>query len=61
MMFGSVLFGILADKYGRRRIIIISAALNTVFGMFTALAPTYYWILTARILVGFALSGAAQG
>ena len=60
-MLGSVLFGILADKYGRRRIIIISAVLNTSFGMITALAQSYYWILAARMLVGFALSGAAQG
>ncbi len=38
-----------------------SAILNTLFGMFTAIAPTFYWILLARTLVGFALSGAAQG
>ncbi len=61
MMFGSFLFGIIADKYGRRRVIMASAILNTLFGMFTAFAPTFYWILLARTLVGFALSGAAQG
>ncbi len=60
-MFGSFLFGIIADKYGRRRVIMASAILNTLFGMFTAIAPTFYWILLARTLVGFALSGAAQG
>jgi MFS family permease len=60
-MFGSFLFGIIADKYGRRRVIMASAILNTLFGMFTAFAPTFYWILLARTLVGFALSGAAQG
>jgi putative MFS transporter len=61
MMFGAFIFGITADKYGRRRVIVISAILNTVFGIFTAFAPNYYWVLIARILVGFALSGAAQG
>jgi putative MFS transporter len=61
MMFGSLTFGIIADKYGRRRVIVISAILNTVFGIFTAFAPNYYWVLIARILVGFALSGAQQG
>ncbi|CAF2841284.1 unnamed protein product [Rotaria sp. Silwood2] len=61
MMCGAFLFGILADKYGRRRVILICAILNTFFGIFTAFAPSYYWILLARTLVGFALSGAAQG
>jgi MFS family permease len=61
MMFGSLIFGIIADKYGRRRVIVTSAILNTLFGVFTAFAPSYYWVLVARILVGFALSGASQG
>jgi len=60
-MFGAFIFGIIADKYGRRRVIVITAILNTVFGIFTAFAPSYYWILLARTLVGFAVSGAAQG
>ncbi|UJR15653.1 hypothetical protein I4U23_002589 [Adineta vaga] len=61
MMIGAFIFGIMADKYGRRRVIFLSAVLNTIFGMLTALAPNYYWILVARVLVGFALSGASQG
>ena len=61
MMVGAFLFGIIADKYGRRRVILASAILNTLFGVLTAFAPSYYWILLARTLVGFALSGAAQG
>jgi MFS transporter, putative metabolite:H+ symporter len=61
MMFGAFLFGIIADKYGRQRVIITSAILNTVFGILTAFSPSYYWILLARTSVGFALSGAAQG
>ncbi len=61
MMCGAFIFGIIADKYGRRRVIVTSAILNTLFGVLTAVAPSYYWILLARILVGFALSGAAQG
>lgn len=61
MMIGSFLFGVLADKYGRRRIVLISAIMNTFFGFLTAFAPNYYWILIARTLVGFALAGAAQG
>ena len=60
-MCGAFLFGIIADKYGRRRVILTSAILNTLFGILTAFAPSYVWILIARTLVGFALSGAAQG
>ena len=61
MMVGAFLFGIIADKYGRRRVILASAVLNTLFGVLTAFAPSYSWVLIARILVGFALAGAAQG
>lgn len=61
MMFGAFLSGIIADKYGRQRVIVFSAVLNMIFGIFTAFAPSYYWILIARTLVGFALAGAAQG
>ena len=61
MMVGGFLFGIIADKYGRRRVIVISAVLNTVFGILTAFSPSYWWILLARTSVGFALSGAGQG
>lgn len=61
MMCGAFIFGIVADKYGRKRVIVMSAVLNTIFGIVTAIAPSYYWILGARILVGFALSGASQG
>lgn len=60
MMFGAFLFGIIADKYGRRKVIVASAVLNTTFGLLTALSPNYYWVLIARTMVGFALSGAGQ-
>ncbi|CAF1106815.1 unnamed protein product [Adineta steineri] len=61
MLVGAFTFGVIADKYGRRRVIFTSAVLNTIFGVLTAFAPSYYWILVARICVGFALSGASQG
>lgn len=60
-MCGAFTFGMIADKYGRRRVIAISAVLNTLFGLFTAIAPNYYAVLFARVCVGVALSGAAQG
>ena len=58
MMCGAMLFGIIADKYGRRKVILTSAILNTCFGILTGFAPSYIWILVARTLVGFALAGA---
>lgn len=61
MMFGAMFFGIIADKYGRRKVILTSAILNTIFGISTGFAPSYIWILIARTLVGFALAGASQG
>ncbi|CAF1591204.1 unnamed protein product, partial [Didymodactylos carnosus] len=42
-------------------VIITSAVLNTTFGILTAFSPSYHWVVLARVCVGFALSGAAQG
>jgi MFS transporter, putative metabolite:H+ symporter len=61
MMCGALICGIIADKYGRRRVILASAIINMIFGILTAFAPSYIWILVARMCVGFALAGAAQG
>ncbi|UJR30979.1 hypothetical protein I4U23_018491 [Adineta vaga] len=57
MMIGSFFFGIMADKYGRRKIIFISAILLAVFGVLTTFAPNYNSILVMRTLVGIALAG----
>jgi MFS transporter, AAHS family, 4-hydroxybenzoate transporter len=57
-LFGSVLFGVMGDRLGRRRAIICATA---VFGLFTLLfaaAASYWQLLILRLLNGVALGGA---
>ncbi len=54
-MVGSALAGRSADKFGRRTVLAASSLLVAVFGVGTALAPTYSVMLTFRLLSGVAV------
>lgn len=58
MMFGSYLWGIISDRYGRRFGYLATAIFTGVFGILSAMAPNYSWLLILRTLVGFGLGGA---
>ncbi|XP_040925406.1 organic cation transporter protein isoform X2 [Betta splendens] len=57
LLVGAVLFGTLADKYGRRIIILISLAIQAVFGVGAAFAPNFYTYTVLRFMVGTSISG----
>ncbi|XP_029299281.1 solute carrier family 22 member 13 [Cottoperca gobio] len=57
LLVGSVLFGSMADRYGRRFILLLSIALQTVFGVAVAFAPNFPVYVTLRFLVGTTISG----
>ena len=50
------LFGILADLYGRRWLLIFGLALFGVAGGAAAIAPSYDWLLALRALQGVGMS-----
>ena len=50
--------GPLADKFGRRPILALTAALFTVSAIGSALAPSYHFLVIARIIGGFGVGGA---
>ena len=54
---GGILFGIFADKNGRTKALIYSVLVYAVFTGFCGLAPSVYYLLIARILVGLGLGG----
>ncbi|KAG5276577.1 hypothetical protein AALO_G00107280 [Alosa alosa] len=56
LLVGAVLFGALADKYGRRTIILVGLALQAVFGVGAAFAPTFYIYIVLRFVVGTTIS-----
>ncbi|XP_059206252.1 solute carrier family 22 member 13 [Centropristis striata] len=57
LLVGSLLFGAMADRYGRRFILLLSIALQTVFGVAVAFAPNFTVYVILRFAVGTTISG----
>jgi len=57
MMLGAALFGKIADKYGRRRVFLITVAGDVLFGLLSAFAPNFTALLFLRFLTGAAVGG----
>uniref|UniRef100_A0A672ZLI2 Si:dkey-119m7.4 n=1 Tax=Sphaeramia orbicularis TaxID=375764 RepID=A0A672ZLI2_9TELE len=57
LLVGAVVFGSLADKYGRRNIVLISLTIQVVFGVCAAFAPNFYIYTALRFMVGTSISG----
>ncbi|XP_067264314.1 synaptic vesicle 2-related protein [Chanodichthys erythropterus] len=60
MMLSSSLWGNISDKYGRKVCLTLCMLWTLYYGLLSALAPVYSWILVLRGLVGFGLGGAPQ-
>ena len=58
MIPGALIWGPLADRYGRRPITIVSLIAYGVIAACVAFAPSYEVLFALRILSGFALAGA---
>ncbi|XP_014016662.1 synaptic vesicle 2-related protein isoform X2 [Salmo salar] len=60
MMISSSIWGNISDKYGRKTGLKMSVAWTMFYGVLSAFAPVYGWILFLRALVGFGIGGAPQ-
>ncbi|KAI7813263.1 putative synaptic vesicle 2-related protein, partial [Triplophysa rosa] len=60
MMISSSLWGNISDKYGRKTGLKMSVFWTLFYGLLSAFAPLYGWILFLRALVGFGIGGAPQ-
>src|ERR1700753_963308 len=58
MMLGGLFFGPLADRFGRKRFIVICTALFGLFSLLTALTETPAQLMALRFLTGLGLGGA---
>ncbi len=54
---GAFTFGRLADRYGRRPVLMVNVALYSVFGFLTAFSPSLITFLAIRSLFGVAMGG----
>jgi len=50
IMVGALFFGYLADRYGRRKLFLLTLALYSAFTLASAAAPGYFWFLAFRFL-----------
>ncbi|KAM9824749.1 solute carrier family 22 member 13 [Neosynchiropus ocellatus] len=57
LLVGSVVLGAMADRYGRRFVLLLSLALQTVFGVAVAFAPSFPVYAMLRFVVGMTISG----
>uniref|UniRef100_A0A8C8RFW4 SVOP like n=1 Tax=Pelusios castaneus TaxID=367368 RepID=A0A8C8RFW4_9SAUR len=60
-MVFSILLGLLADRYGRWKILLLSFLWGAYFSLLTSFAPSYIWFVFLRAMVGCGVSGHAQG
>ncbi|MGW4332861.1 MFS transporter [Rhodococcus koreensis] len=57
MALSSLVCGRLADRYGRKLIFTANILVYSAGALFCALAPSYEWLLIARVVVGVGLGG----
>jgi MFS transporter, SP family, galactose:H+ symporter len=58
-LIGAMIGGVLADRFGRRRVIIATATLFVGGAIVTALSPTFTLLISGRIIVGAAIGVAS--
>ncbi|MDM7459537.1 MAG: MFS transporter [Paracoccus sp. (in: a-proteobacteria)] len=57
MFAGAFLFGRLADRIGRKWVLIGTVAMDAIFGLASVLAGDFTWLLVLRFLTGVAVGG----
>ncbi|NWS39976.1 SVOP protein, partial [Probosciger aterrimus] len=60
-MVFSIVLGLLADRYGRWKILLLSFLWGAYFSLLTSFAPSYIWFVFLRAMVGGGVAGHAQG
>jgi putative MFS transporter len=57
MLVGAFLFGRLADRFGRRPVLIATVLIDAAFGFASAFAPSFGWLVALRFLTGLGVGG----
>jgi putative MFS transporter len=57
MLVGAFVFGRLADRIGRRPVLLAAVVIDACFGVASAFAPGFTWLLALRFLTGIGVGG----
>jgi len=57
MFLGALVWGAVADRFGRRNVFLLTVLLDALFGLASALAPSFGLLVAFRFLTGFAVGG----
>ncbi|TPW26190.1 MFS transporter [Pararhizobium mangrovi] len=57
LAFALLVSGPVSDRFGRKPMIVVSLMISALLTVATALAPSFGWLVAARVLVGISLSG----
>ena len=60
MTLSSTFWGTLADKFGRKPILVVTSVFLCYFGILTAFSPSFNWVLFLRFMVGFFIGAIPQ-
>jgi len=56
-MFGGIVWGIVCDRIGRSRSVILSTACFGIFTVLTGLSPSWFLVSACRFFTGFGIGG----
>lgn len=54
---GAILFGILSDKFGRKKLYGIEVVILFIGAILSAVSPSFTWLLISRVIVGLGIGG----
>ncbi|KAF0701059.1 Aste57867_8505 [Aphanomyces stellatus] len=57
MLVGGLIGGVMADHYGRRPIVLLNLAINSISALLSALSPSIHWLILFRTLAGIGVGG----
>jgi putative MFS transporter len=57
MLLGAFVFGRLADRIGRRPVLMMAVVIDACFGVASAFAPDFTWLLVLRFMTGIGVGG----
>lgn len=57
MLAGALFWGRISDRIGRRAGFVATVAIDSIFGLASAFAPTFAWFALLRALTGFGVGG----